>query len=402
MGIIGSGSRGVKNLGRKIIEKQRETRLLVEGVYDRFAEQADAAEAMLNDAYAARGVEKRVRRFASYQELIDDPAIHAVMVTTPQYFHMPPVVYALERGKKVFCEKPIAHTLEDAERMYEAWTTGGRANAVVGFTRRYENAWIRAKQLIDQGWVGDVTMILLRSIIPYWRYFQKWHGKRELSGDILNEKSAHHFDVLNWFAGSRAEQISAMGGRTTLAPREGYPHRCANCDLDCPYRQTADRVAADQTDNTGLAQGSADTDDRLLLRDICVYSPDNDILDHAIVNVGYANGVKAQLFLNVAGQRADDQETLEVVGTKGRLVLTRHAGTIRVIYNYGAESMEIDARSKDHSASHFGADYVLIRALADFIHGVREPEVTLEEGYLATRMAAAALRSVEQLTVERL
>ena len=121
-----------------------------------------------------------------------------------------------------------------------------------------------------------------------------------------------------------------------------------------------------------------------------------------MVNVGYENGVKAQLFLNVAGTRADDQETLEVVGEKGRLLLTRHTGNVRVIYNYGDETMDVDARGPNYRTSHMGADYVLIRKLADFIHDVKKPEVTLEDGYLATKMAAAALRSIENLAVERL
>ena len=64
--------------------------------------------------------------------------------------------------------------------------TGNRL--LMGFTRRYEDSWLKMKELLDAGAVGSLQMILLRSIIPYSRYLQGWHRKREWSGGPLNPR----------------------------------------------------------------------------------------------------------------------------------------------------------------------------------------------------------------------
>ena len=70
-----------------------------------------------------------------------------------------------EIRKKVYLDKPISVTLDDAHAITEAETKMGN-RLLMGFTRRYE-AWIKMKELLDGGAVGSLQMILLRSIIPY-------------------------------------------------------------------------------------------------------------------------------------------------------------------------------------------------------------------------------------------
>ncbi len=120
-------------------------------------------------------------------------------------------------------------------------------------------------------------------------------------------------------------------------------------------------------------------------------------MDLAIVNVEYENGVKAQLFLNIAAPRTEDSETLEIAGTDGRLRLDRHSAALDIVYNNGQEKMVVDAKDENHfkSGSQHGADYRLVKELADFAHGTMESQVTVEEGYLATRMSILATRSAK-------
>jgi predicted dehydrogenase len=395
IGIIGPGNRGMRNLGRQILERHKELKLSIGGIYDGIPENSDAARTYIAELNKKHGVPGVTRVYSSWEELIDDPAIDLVMVTTPQFCHKEPVIYAIRKGKKVYCDKPLAHTLEDAQAMYDVWQQDGRRNGILGFTRRYENAWIQAKEIVDSGKIGAVKMILLRSVIPFNVYFHRWHGRAEYSGDILNEKSAHHFDALNWFAGSQAQWISAMGGRITYTAREGYPDRCLLCERDCRYRFTYGAAARDQTDlQTDVSAAQKALTSRLIILDQCVYSPQNDVMDHAVVNIEYAGGVKAQLFMNVAGVPSDDQETLEVVGDEGRVLVTRHTGTIHVLYSMGKESMLIDARD-NHEGTHFGADLRLITKISEFAHTGRQPAVNLEDGYLATKMAMKAVQSAK-------
>jgi predicted dehydrogenase len=386
--IIGAGSRGVLNLGRKIVEKGPSLDMEVSALCDQFPERLVESKRALCEA----GQGGELFLTDDYRAAIDRPDVDAVIITTPQYFHRAPLEYALERGKRIYCDKPLAHTLEDAEAMRDAWKAHGGTGVILGFTRRYENVWLRAKELIDAGEIGDVRMILLRGVIPYHTYFHKWFRFSNYSGDVLNEKSAHHFDAINWFAEGAATRISAMGGRDVYEAREGYPAFCRDCDKDCPYRA---HTVAPQAPDQPVAQYASARASRepLLATDACVFSPDNDIMDHAIVNIAYDNRVKAQLFLTVAGFQTDDQETLEVVGTTGRLHLTRHPAELRLATDYGRAERTIDAKSDLHTTSHFGADYILVDEIANlFVRGI-EPAVTVQHGYQATRMAALAIRS---------
>src|SRR5699024_4614029 len=131
--------------------------------------------------------------------------------------------------------KPLAASAQACRRMRAVYEKHNRA-AIIGFTRRYESSWMRAYEIITKGTIGQPRMLLLRSVIPYFRYFERWHRYRKWSGGVLNEKSSHHFDALRWFAGSAPSRLHASGGRHVLAPRQGYPRRCSECDLDCPYR----------------------------------------------------------------------------------------------------------------------------------------------------------------------
>ena len=86
---------------------------------------------------------------------------------------------------------------------------------------------------------------------------------------------------------------------------------------------------------------------------------------------------------------------MELVGTEGRIILTRHRGNINVATTDGAGNRDIDCRDEDFGDSHFGADKELIRALRRFCEG-ETPTASASEGLEATRMAMAALESMDQ------
>ena len=109
----------------------------------------------------------------------------------------------------------------------------------------------------------------------------------------------------------------------------------------------------------------------------------------------YDNGVKASLYWSLFGPDSEDQETLELVGDKGRILLTRHHGTIDIVTDYGKRHEILDERSENFEGTHFGADDQFILALDGFCKG-EQPAVTAADGLLASRMVEAAQRSSDQ------
>jgi hypothetical protein len=111
--------------------------------------------------------------------------------------------------------------------------------------------------------------------------------------------------------------------------------------------------------------------------------------------------VIAAYFYSIFGPEADDQETMELVGTKGRIILTRHTGHLDLVTEYGEIHEQYDCRDEHFHDSHFGADMALIKEIRRFCDG-SPPAVSARSGLEATRMVMGAFMSMDSdgMTVE--
>ncbi|MAC81548.1 MAG: hypothetical protein CML66_26200 [Rhodobacteraceae bacterium] len=391
--IIGAGERGIYYVGSRMAELAGETGFRILSVFDRLPDRAALAAAHLDGLYAARGLSHRVRVARDLVSAVTDPSVQLVLVTTHTNAHLAPVRAAVAAGKRVYLDKPISVSLADANAIVAAEVQGDQP-IMMGFTRRYERPWIQAVGLSRTGATGTPHMVLLRSVIPYTRYLQLWHRTNAASGGAINDKGSHHFDVLNWVAGSDAVAVTAMGGRSSIfAPDPTAPARCSDCDRDCPYRRhetlidVAEGVGRVPNDSWLQATDPADRNDN------CVYLPGSDIDDHAIVTVRYESGLVACLFFTIFGPYCEDQETLEIIGETGRLRMERHSGQIDLVSAHGATHEVIAAGGDDRDSSHFGADLELVRTMRRFVAGERPP-AGVQDGLASLRLVEAARKSM--------
>src|SRR5215207_3693801 len=138
-------------------------------------------------------------------EALADPAVEAVVIAAPARFHVDLVVAAAAAGKAVFCEKPMALSLADADRAIDAART---ADVVlqVGFNRRFAADWRAARELLDAGQVG--TPRLLRSLTRDPGGFDR---TRVPPNTIFLETLIHDFDTLRFLnPGAEAVEVFAV------------------------------------------------------------------------------------------------------------------------------------------------------------------------------------------------
>src|SRR5690348_2307863 len=140
------------------------------------------------------------RAFADPAQVFADAGIDAVAIAAPARFHADLVVAAATAGKHVFCEKPMALTLADADRAIEAARTAGVV-LQVGFNRRFAADWAAARALLDDGSLG--TPRLLRSVT---RDPGGFDPARVPPDTIFLETLIHDFDALR-FLNPRAEPV---------------------------------------------------------------------------------------------------------------------------------------------------------------------------------------------------
>ena len=391
VGIIGVGDRGSFVLGARILDIEAETGFRITALCDVNRLRLEDATAFLTNRGDGRS--RTFTFYDDYRALIDDPVVDLVLVTNHTYRHRDSAVYALESGKAVYLDKPIAVTQQDARDILAAERrTGNRL--IMGFTRRYEPSWRRAHRLLREGAIGVLQMVQIRSLIPYTRYLQMWHRKKVFSGGALNDKSSHHVDVFNWLTGSECVSLTAIGGRSGIfAPDPTAPTHCAVCNRDCPYRRGPDQEWSRDGSHVLGYRSWVEAEGVLDRADTCVYAPGSDIEDHALASFEYRNGVKASLFWSIFAPHAPDQETLELLGSSGRLLLTRSTGRIELIAEYGSRRETIDARGPDFESSHYGADLELVRSIRRFVDG-EEPVVGVLDGYQSLRMIDAVAASI--------
>jgi predicted dehydrogenase len=393
VGIIGTGRRGFE-LGTCIIDLYGTKDLEIRALCNRTRVRMEEAKASFLSKYQEQhSVSPQMVLYERYDDLIADPDVHLVLVVTPTYAHEEPAVAALHAGKKVFLDKPIAPNLTAALNIRTAEHESGNP-LVMGFTRRFEQKWLDTAELVGSGVIGDVKMLLHRAVVPYHNIFQSYMRRLEWSGGALAEKVSHLFDVLNWFAGGRPERVSSFGGRLVYVPEENAPKRCRECDRECPYR-TGEKQEMVRQDNMVDFEDSRSRETELIkLHDICVWLPGADINDHGIVNITYSGGIKASVFWSLFGPDSDDQETFEIVGEKGKILLNRHHGRIDVYSEYGTRHEVLDTKPDRFGNSHFGADHRLIEELDRFCKSGESP-VSAREGLGSARLVEASHRSVD-------
>ncbi|MBT3377023.1 MAG: Gfo/Idh/MocA family oxidoreductase [Lentisphaerae bacterium] len=156
-----------------------------------------------------------------YSDVAADPAVDAVVVASPNAFHCEQTVSALRAGKHVYCEKPMANSVAEAETMLAAASESGRT-LMLGFTERFNQPVLEAKSRIEQGEIGQPVMLLARRCHPKFIVRgRSWLNDRE-TGGVINYVGTHNLDLVCWLLDSQPERIYAETGRLVLPPEQEF------------------------------------------------------------------------------------------------------------------------------------------------------------------------------------
>ncbi|MEJ6728297.1 MAG: Gfo/Idh/MocA family oxidoreductase [Akkermansiaceae bacterium] len=232
--VIGTGGRGqgaatqtLNAGGTKIV-----------AVADAFRDNAERAVSNLKKRFKERvdvPAERIFDGFDGYRAAID--AAEVVILTSTPGFRPEHFEYAVEQGKHVFMEKPVAVDGPGIRRVLAAAKKADAKNlkVVCGLQRRYQNSYIETLDQIKNGAIGDIT-----SAQVYWNSGGVWVRNRQegmtemeyqmrnwyyfnwLCGDHIVEQHVHNIDVMNWFKGGPPVKAQGMGGRQVrVGPETG-------------------------------------------------------------------------------------------------------------------------------------------------------------------------------------
>ncbi|MCA9840426.1 MAG: Gfo/Idh/MocA family oxidoreductase, partial [Trueperaceae bacterium] len=162
----------------------------------------------------ARQQEWGVRNaFLNYEDLLNLEEVQAVSICTPNAYHHPATLAAARAGKHILCEKPISLNLEKAQEMIDVARECGVV-LQIGHHMRSNGAAYKAKQMIDNGDLGNITFMRLRQA-------HDWAGEETVrdsfgklansGGGTLLDNGCHMFDLARYFAGEVESLYCQMG-----------------------------------------------------------------------------------------------------------------------------------------------------------------------------------------------
>ena len=168
---------------------------------------ADSDPARLNRIAGRAGVQ---RRHTDYRAMLNDPGVDLVAICAPPRLHAEIGFAAVDAGKHVLMEKPLALSLRDADRLVER-AAGAGCKAMIGFNLRWHRLIRRAWSIIGSGALGPLTTMhtTFTSTSAYPREDSAWRQRHDLGGSVLFDLSVHHFDLWRFLAGCAVEEVFA-------------------------------------------------------------------------------------------------------------------------------------------------------------------------------------------------
>lgn len=137
---------------------------------------------------------------ADYQQLLQDPDIDVVDICVPTYLHKEIVLEAAKKGKHVFCEKPLALSLEDGQAMIDACREAN-VKLGVGHVVRFFPEYYRLKDILKSGQIGEAKVVRTSRGGSFPLRADNWYGDYLKSGGPLVDLVIHDFDFLLWLFG---------------------------------------------------------------------------------------------------------------------------------------------------------------------------------------------------------
>lgn len=312
-----------------------------------------------------------------YREILSNPKVDAVFVCTPDHLHQEHAVAALNAGKHVFLEKPMATSMEGCRQIAEA-AERSHGKLYVGHNLRFFPVMEKMRELIEQGRIGRVEAIWCRHFVSYGgdAYFKDWHSERQFTNSLLLQKGAHDIDIIHHLAGAHTRRVVGMGKLSV-------------------YNEVTDRRGPDEP---GVAPAETTTWPPLSQKKL---SPIIDVEDHNMLLMTLGNGVQASYLQ--CHYTPDDCRNYTIIGTEGRIEnygdyssptkwATVHLWNRRMGFNEMGNEV---FRVPDIPGGHGGADPLMIEDFLNFLQGRKSRGASVRDAYMAVAagcMGAESLR----------
>jgi len=181
--------------------------------------------------------------YSDFNEVLVDPEIKAVLISTPTGTHEYLIMEAAKKDKNIFCEKPIGLNPKKIKEAIDI-VRNKDIKLQVGFMRRFDKNYIKVNKMVKNGELGNIHMVRIASrdiTLPSVEYIKN-------TGGLFQENTSHEFDIIRYLTQSEIEEVYAM---TASHSRKVY--------VDYKYYDTAIVVLKFKNDIIGIIDNSANS-----------------------------------------------------------------------------------------------------------------------------------------------
>jgi len=365
LGLIGPGGR-LRGVVRRLLDEAPEGQIKITAAYD---PDPGAIQTLRNDF----GTD--IEATSSEENLTGHPEVDWVFIGSWNAVHARQAIAALQAGKNVFCEKPLATSLEDCLAIRDAVKKSGRTFSF-GLVLRYSPHYQKVRELVASGKIGEIISFEFNETIEFFHggyIFGNWRRKLADSGSHLLEKCCHDLDLANWIIDSLPVRVASFGGTDFFLPKN--EHHINRLGPD-PEGRPAYRKWRDPHGISPFAAGA-------------------EIVDNQVAILQYANGVRATFHTNC--HTSILERRFYLCGTEGTIRADAITGLIecqRIGHNPQMEQFNLG-----HAGGHAGGDETMAKALAEtLLHG-KSPLASVEDGLRSCVVALAIDRAMKEKAV---
>ena len=339
----------------------------------------------LNDMQRASCVERyrkeynyNIHAYVDYREMIEKEHLDGVFVTSPDFCHEEHACFALQNKVAVYLEKPLAITIEGADRILRT-AKDNMTKLMVGHNMRYMDFTNKMREIIQSGAIGEVKAIWCRHFISYGgdAYFRDWHADRANTTALLLQKGAHDIDIIHWLAGSYSVRVNGLGTNSLYA---GLSRRSPDRDTSCSSVAEIRRQKAWPPEKTGD------------------YYPEITNEDINMISMQLANGVQANYMQ--CHFTPDACRNYTVIGTKGRLENYGDTASTAAIqlWNKRSDAFHLEGtetiRLSGRDEKHIDADRAIVKIFTDILRGKAAPVSSPQSGRYAVAVGCCGAQSI--------
>lgn len=341
------------------------------------------------------------RQFATWEELMAQGQVaESLFNMTQDQMHYPSTLAALAAGYDVLLEKPMTTRLADTVHLVQTAERQGRLLQVC-HVLRYTPFFATLHDILASGRLGEIVTVEHRENLIYWHMAHSfvrgnWCNMAGASPMIL-AKCCHDLDILYWNFGRPVQRLHSFGSLLHFRPENAPAGATPRCTDGCPAAEQcpfdARRLYLDP-DNNGFPVLALTDDLSMAARQHaletgpygrCVYRCDNDVVDHQTVNMEFAGGASAVLFMQ--GHGHEEGRTMRYDGTRATLrgKFGSRQGWIEIHDHLTnrSETLDIPAGPSGHGGGDFGIVHNFVRAARGDAPALTTARDSLESHLLA-------------------